>query len=553
MFIKRMQHLNRYREIAIALIKYGFGYIVKDVGLFPPLSLPKRLVKDLNKEHEKPVGKRLRLLMEELGPTFIKLGQLLSIRRDLVPEPIASELEKLQDEVTPISGTAIQQIIEEEFGAPSEAIFQSFDSVCLAAASVGQVHQAVLKTGETVAVKVRRPHIESRVETDLEILQDLTRIIEQHYDWAKHYQLSDIVDELAEAIRHEMDYTHEARNTERIKRQFEGSEEIVIPKVYWDYSTKRVLTTSYIHGKKFSDLKGLGTEQHNRKKLAKRLVDSFLSQVLISGVYHGDPHPGNLFFLPGERIAYIDFGQIGVLNSEMKRNFASLIIGLMRRDTDMLVHTVCRMALAPDDINEVRLHEDLDILRDKYSDIPLSQINIGDAITDLFNTTQKHRIPIPKDYTLLGKALITLEGIITDLDSELSLIQLAEPFGQKLLLERFNPGVVVSKLWDELTDFTTMVFRLPRQLRQTLQKIDKGQVRFEMGLPKMEHLMSRLDRVGNRIAFSIIFLAASIILVGLIIGQTFGNPFLTHFPVVKIGSIIVSLMFIGLVYTLIKK
>ncbi|MFC4618757.1 ABC1 kinase family protein [Camelliibacillus cellulosilyticus] len=553
MFIKRMQHLNRYREIAIALIKYGFGYIVKDVGLFPPLSLPKRLVKDLNKEREKPVGKRLRLLMEELGPTFIKLGQLLSIRRDLVPEPIADELEKLQDEVTPISGTAIQQIIEEEFGAPIQAIFQSFDSVCLAAASVGQVHQAVLKTGETVAVKVRRPHIESRVETDLEILQDLTRIVEQHYDWAKHYQLSDIVDELAEAIRHEMDYTHEARNTERIKRQFEDSEEIVIPKVYWDYSTKRVLTTSYIHGKKFSDLKGLDPDQYNRKKLAKRLVDSFLSQVLISGVYHGDPHPGNLFFLPGERIAYIDFGQIGVLNSEMKRNFASLIIGLMRRDTDMLVHTVCRMALAPDDINEVRLHEDLDILRDKYSDIPLSQINIGDAITDLFNTTQKHHIPIPKDYTLLGKALITLEGIITDLDSELSLIQLAEPFGQKLLLERFNPGVVVSKLWDELTDFTTMVFRLPRQLRQTLQKIDKGQVRFEMGLPKMEHLMSRLDRVGNRIAFSIIFLAASIILVGLIIGQTFGNPFLTHFPAVKIGSIVVILMFIGLVYTLIKK
>ncbi|MBM7644564.1 ubiquinone biosynthesis protein [Scopulibacillus daqui] len=544
--------MNRYREITTVLVKNGFGYLVKEVGLFHLLSLPKRIESDLNKGNAKPLGKRLRHSMEELGPTFIKFGQLLSIRRDMIPASLTKELEKLQDAVRPVNSSVIKQIISEELGAPCEDLFETFEEECLAAASIGQAHRATLRTGESVVVKVRRPNIEDQVNIDVEILRDLARLIENRYAWAKHYQLREIVDELAVAIRNEMDYSQEARNTEKFRQMFENNDDVIIPSIYWDYSTKKVLTSQYIEGKKFIELKELPSDEFNKKLLAERLVNSFLDQVLIKGVYHGDPHPGNIFFLPGNKIAYIDFGQIGVLSSEMKENFASLIIGLMSKDTDMLLHTVQRMANMPHDIDESKLKSDIDTLKDKYYDIPMSQINIGDAIADLFNTTQRNRITIPKDYTMLGKALMTIEGFITDLDSELSLIHLAEPYGKKLLLNRINPVKNFPAKWVEITELASIIFQLPKQLRHTLTKINKGQTHLEMNLPQIDKLLLRLDRIGNRISFSITLLAFSIVIVGLIIASTFGNTFLSNIPVIGIGVIIAILMFVWLLFSIFR-
>ncbi|MGC4378351.1 AarF/UbiB family protein [Fictibacillus sp. Mic-4] len=552
MLMKRMQHINRYREIVTVLAKHGFGYIMKEVGLFHMLSLPKRMAADLNSNEPKPLGKRLRLVMEELGPTFIKLGQLLSIRRDIIPEQLAIELENLQDKVTPVNSLIIKQTIKEELGASCEEIFEHFENQSLAAASIGQVHKAILKSGETVVVKVRRPNIETQVDSDIEILRDIARLVEHRYDWAKQYQIRDIIDELAQAIKSEMDYTQEGRNAEKISRQFENDDNILIPAVFWDYSTKKVLTTEYIDGKKYAALNDDGDEHWNKKIIAERIVHSFLNQVLMGGVYHGDPHPGNLLFLPENKIAYIDFGQIGVLSDEMKKNFASLIIGLMKKDTDILIRTISRMAITSEDIKEGKLRQDLDDLREKYYNIPLSKIKIGESITDLFNVTQRHRIMIPKDYTLLGKALITVEGMVKNLDPELSLIHLAEPFGKKLILERFHPVRAATKLWEELTDFANVTFRLPGLLRKTLMKINKGQVRLEMELPQIDKLLLKLDRVGNRIAFSVTLLAFSIIITGLIISQTFSNRVFFHFPAVGIGIGIAILMFVWLLFSIFR-
>lgn len=550
--LKRMRHMNRYREIATVLVKYGFGYIVKEVGLFHLLSLPKRMVADLHTEEVKPIGIRLRLLTEELGPTFIKLGQLLSIRRDFLPGKLSEELEKLQDDVTPADSSIIKQMIAEELGAPCDKIFKQFDDRCLAAASIGQVHKATLNTGETVVVKVRRPNIENKVETDIEILRDLARLVEQHFVWAKHYQIGDIVDELATAIRNEMDYSQEGRNTEKIKKQFENDENILIPSVFWEYSTKKVLTSDYIDGEKFTNLKNLSPERFDKKVLAERLVQSFLNQVLTEGVFHGDPHPGNMFFLPGNKIAYIDFGQVGTLSNDMKQNFASLVIGLMRKDTDTLLHTVRNMAVMPEDIDDNRLRADLDKLRDKYADVPLKEIDIGDAVTDLFNTTQSHRIIIPKEYTMLGKALMTIEATITDLDPKLSLIHLAKPYGKKLLLDRFNPKNVFSKVRNEVTDLAEIMFQLPGQFRDTLTKISKGRTKLEMSIPQIDKLLLKMDRVSNRVSFSITVLAFSIVIVGLIIGATFGNSFLSKIPAIEIGFVIAFLMFLWLIFSILR-
>ena len=552
MITKRMRHINRYREITTALAKFGFGYIVKEIGLFHLITSPIKRIK-INLESDQPSsGKRIRLLLEALGPTFVKLGQLLSIRRDLIPVQLTRELSKLQDKVKPIDYTMIEQIIENELGAPVDELFDAFEMKSLAAASIGQVHKAILKSGEIVAVKIRRPHIEQQIETDIEILRDIARLVEQRFAWARHYQLRDIVDELSLAIRSEMDYSQEGRNAEKIAQQFEDDPYIIIPKVYWDLSTKKVLTMSFIEGVKFNDVVTNPDTPYNKKILAERLVHSFLSQVLVAGIYHGDPHPGNLYFLPGNRVAYIDFGQVGFLTKEMKRNFSSLIIGLMRKDTEILLRTVMKMALISEDIHEDKLRSDIDLLRDKYYNIPFSKINIAEAISDLFETTQKHRILIPKDYTLLGKALMTLEGIVKDLDGELSLVHLAEPFGKKLLFDRANPRNVLSKLWDGFNDIAGDTVKLPRLLKKVLAKVDRGDVHLEMELPQIDKLLLRIDRVGNRISFSVTLLACSIIIVGLIIAKTFGNHFLHYFPIVHIGIGIVILMFLWLIYSIFK-
>lgn len=543
---KRIRHIKRYREIVTVLVKYGFGYIVKDVGLFHLLSLPKQIVSDFSGNNDsKPVGRKIRLMLEELGPTFIKLGQLLSLRSDLIPEQIADELRELQDSVTPIDPQVIKSVVQQELGAPVNEVFAEFDGQCLAAASIAQAHRAVLNTGEEVVIKIRRPDIETVVANDIEILWDLAALVEKRYAWAKKFQISDIVEEFSLAIRSEMDYFREGRNTEKLHNYFKNNENIIIPKVYWDYSTNKLLTLEYIHGAKYADLVDSNPEGFDKKIISERLVRSFLDQALVVGVFHGDPHPGNLFFFAGNKIGYIDFGQVGTLNEEMKHNFASLIIGLMKGDTDLLFRTIFLMSSMPEDLDERQFKADLEILRDKYYDLPFKEIHIGRVIQDIFETTKKHHISIPKNYTLLGKALITLEGLIKRLDNHISILELAEPYGQKLLLNRLNPELVAKKLLRSVYETVENSARIPSLLKKTLTHLYKGKTHVEMELPQLDLLLSKLDRVANRISFSIILLAFSIILAGMIIGETFGSrPLLSNIPLLDIAVMIAVFMFL---------
>ncbi|GGL62220.1 ABC1 kinase family protein [Sporolactobacillus putidus] len=543
---KRIRHIKRYREIVTVLVKYGFGYIVRDVGLFHLLSLPKQIASDFSGNNDsKPVGRKIRLMLEELGPTFIKLGQLLSLRSDLIPDQIAYELRELQDSVTPIDPRIIKSAIQQELGAPVSDVFAEFDEQCLAAASIAQAHRAVLKTGEEVVIKIRRPDIETVVSTDIEILWDLAALVEKRYAWAKKFQISDIVEEFSIAIRNEMDYFKEGRNTEKIYNYFASNENIIIPKVYWDYSTNQLLTLEYIHGEKYADLVTSAPEGIDKRIVSERLVRSFLDQALVVGVFHGDPHPGNLFFFSGNKIGYIDFGQVGILNEEMKHNFASLIIGLMKGDINLLFHTIFLMSSMPEELDERQFKADLELLRDKYYELPFKEIHIGKVIQDIFETTKKHHISIPKNYTLLGKALITLEGIITRLDNQINILELAEPYGQKLLLNRLNPEQVAKRTLKSVYETLENSIQIPSLLKKTLTHLYKGKTHVEMELPQLELLLSKLDRVANRISFSIMLLAFSIILAGMILGQTFGaHPLFTSIPLLDIAVMIVIFMFL---------
>jgi ubiquinone biosynthesis protein len=551
---KRMRHMSRYRDIAVALLRHGFEIVVEEIGFSQLLSLPQRLRVDKKERNEKTIGERIRLVLEELGPTFVKLGQLASTRPDLIPEQIIRELEKLQDQVPPFSFTDVRRIIEEELGEELDHIFHSFEEVPLAAASIGQVHRAVLHSGEKVAVKIQRPHIASIMETDLEILQDLTVLAERRLAWAAQYQMRDILDELSKSLRLELDYTVEARNAEKFSKQFQSDPTIYVPKVFWDYSTKKVLTMEYVEGVKLGELERLKQRGYNLKILAERLAKGMFQQIFMKGFFHGDPHPGNVLALPGNVIAFIDFGMVGRITSEMKYHLSSFMIALMRQSTDGIMKTIGDMGLVPDGVDVSQLREDIEKLREKYYHIPLSQVSLGEAVQDLLHVAFRHSIRIPSDLTLLGKALLTMEGVVEKLDPDFSITDIAEPFGRQLLKERLRPKNVAEMAWKRLSDYGELFVDLPKNVKELTRLMKQGKVRLEIGIPDLDFLLRKLDQISNRLSFSIVLLSFSIIMVGIIIGSSMGrqSTLLWKIPAIEIGFFVATLMFCWLLYSIFR-
>lgn len=551
---RRIRHINRYREVASVFARHGFGLILKEMGLINLLSLSKRLFRLEEEVDPQTMGERLRKALEELGPTYVKLGQIASTRPDILPDFLIVELEKLQDQVPPFSFEEVSKIIQEELGALPEALFKEFTEKPLAAASIGQVHYAVLKSGEEVAVKVQRPGIAQTIETDLEILTDLASLAERRIDWVAHYHIREMVDEFARSLRSELDYSIEGRNAEKIGKQFAGDPTICIPKIHWEYSNKKVLTLEYMRGVKLSLLENLDHLGYDRKVLAENLIRAMFKQILIEGFFHGDPHPGNIFVLPGQVISMIDFGMVGRLTPDMKDQFASLVIGMMHQKTDDMIDAVYAMGIVPEDINGKALFRDVDLLREKYIDVPLSQVHLGEAVNDLFHVAFRHRILIPADLVLLGKSLLSLEGIVERLDPDISIIDIAEPFGRQLLKERYQPKRLAEKAWHNLNDYAELLIELPRQVKELLHTVQRGRFRIEITIPELENFLRRLDRISNQISFSLILLSFSIIMCGLIIASALGRQPLIfwHIPAIEAGFVIAAVMFFLLILSIFR-
>lgn len=550
---KRMKHAQRYQEIISAFLRNGFGYLVKDLGLLERLPFQKKVISDKNSKN-RSTGERLRLMLQELGPTFVKLGQMASTRRDLLPEDIIFELEKLQDQVSPFSFQQVRQIIEEELGDDLENLYVEFDENPLATASIGQVHKARLHTNERVAVKVQRPHIRPLVKTDLEILDDLARIMESRIDRAKRFQLRKIIEEFSKSLSLELDYQTEGRNSEKISRPSAEDETIKVPCVYWSHTTSKVLTMEYISGVKVNNLTRLEEEGYNRKVIAERIAHSMLHQILIEGFFHGDPHPGNIIILPGDRIVWMDFGMVGRLSANMQNQFALLAMSMKSGSTNGIIKAISEMGVIPFDTDMSALQVDIDELRDKYYDVPLSQISLGGAVTDLLAVAYKHQIMIPAELTMLAKALLTVEALVEMLDPDFSIMNAAEPFGKQLLKERYNPKKIAANAWEHLTEYTEILADLPKKLREVASTIQKGKMRLEITIPELNIFLNKMDRISNRLSFAIVVLAFSIIMVGLIIGSSISGQasLLWKLPVIEIGSCIALLMFLWLIFAIFK-
>lgn len=554
MFGKQLRHINRYREIATILANQGFGYLIEEMDIASKIPFHDRLRIKASKISSPDLGERIRIVLQELGPTYIKLGQIASTRSDILPSEIITHLEKLQDEVTAFPFEQVQNLIREELGADIEEIFLEFDPKPLAAASIGQVHVATLLSGQKVAVKVQRPGITATIETDLEILFEIAMAAQNRFQWAKQYQIVDMIDEFSKSLRKELDYTIEARNTDKISVQLKEQNDFYIPNVYWDYSTKKILTTELLQGIKVSQIDLLAQQGYNLSLIANRFAKGIFQQIFVNGFFHGDPHPGNIIVLPQEIIGFLDFGMVGRLGSEMKNCLSSLLIGLKRNNTDELLRAILRIGIVPPQVDTRQLRDDIELFKDTYYGLPLNRISIGEAITDFFGIAQKHAIRIPSDLVLVGKALLTVEGVVKKLDPDLNLLDVIEPFGEKLLMERMHPKTITESILRTVTDFGELFNNIPQNVKELSTIINQGRLHLDVSLTEIDLLLRHQDRISNRISVSIMLLAFSILMGSIIISLSLlGQPtLLGNFPIVETGFIIAILMFAWVLYAIMR-
>lgn len=549
--LKRLQHSKRYRDIMNSFVKNGFSHLLFRIGL---TSRKQKQIDPEGNMNFKDIGIKLRHTLQSLGPTFIKLGQIAGSRRDLVPKEIAQELEKLQDEVEPFSYQSVKEVFLEEIGAIPEEIFASFDKDPTATASIGQVHIAELDTGEKVAIKVQRPEIEKNVYTDLEILKDIANVMDEKIAWARAYHIKDMIDELAESLHNELNYFTEGRNGERIGEQFHDDPVIHIPEIYWDYTTRRILTMECVDGIKVSHIDKIDEAGLDKKLIAERIADAMFEQVLDYGFFHGDPHPGNIFILPDNEISFIDFGMVGELSEELKINFAALLLNVKEQNAKKMIKTFYKMDLMDNVTDTTGLHRELDKLLRKYYDVSFREINLGGIILEIFNIAYRFQVDIPKDISIIGKAILTMEEIIKMLDPNFSIMQAVEPYGERIFKKRYHPRKILEDSITEITDNIDFLRNIPNDMKQISRMLQRGKLRFELNVTELQAFLKRLDRISNRLSFSIILLSFSILMCGLVIGASISGhtTMLWRLPVIEIGSVIAFLMFILLIFTIIR-
>ncbi|MBO8170074.1 MAG: AarF/ABC1/UbiB kinase family protein [Thermoanaerobacteraceae bacterium] len=547
MFRRGQRHFRRYREIANILAKHGFGYVLDLTGLIN--YLPKK--KQAQTRRDKwGAPERILHVLEELGPSFIKLGQIMSTRKDLFPEEYIEQLSKLQDEVPPFPFAWVEEIIKEELNKSIDDLFLTFEEQPLASASIGQVHKAVLKNGEEVVVKVQRPHIQETIETDLEILFNIARIAENRTNWGRLYQPVDIVEEFAQAIRNELDYLAEGRNAERFANNFADDATVVIPKVYWEYSSKKVLVLEYIEGIKISHHEALESAGVDRKRIAKIVVDAMLKQIFEDGFFHGDPHPGNLAVLSLGQVVFMDFGQVGRIDEWLRERFSDLIIALINQNVNAIVRSLLKIGIVSREIDLQALKKDVSRLKGKYYGVPMSQIQVGDALGDLLEISYTYKIRIPPEVILLIKSLITLEALVQELDPELSILDIAEPYGRKLLRQRFSPRKMGQSIGEYVVELGALVTELPYRLENVLNLLEEGRLKVNLEHENVRNLLSLLNLISNRLSLSIII--ASLIVGSSLIAQKADSSILWRYPVAEVGFMIAVLMGLWLIWTIFR-
>lgn len=499
------KHLARHRQIASVLADEGLHGVIDAVGL-SRLAPARYRSGRASKPDPLTREQHVRRAFERLGPSFIKAGQVLSTRTDVIPPELAYELRKLQDEVPPEPFEMVRAVIEVELEAPLEECYASFDPEPAAAASLGQVHWATMHDGTEVAVKVQRPEARRQVEVDIDIALTQARWVAEHTDIFGNMDIVGISEEFAEAVLQELDYSKEARNAERLWRAFRDDETVAFPKVYWECTTNRVLTLERLVGIRMNRMDLLDEAGMDRPELAKRGINCFLKQMFEIGFFHADPHPGNYLALPDGRIGFTDFGRVGNISEESRERFVDLVWGAVNRDPRMATDTLVAMSGNPE-VDEVLLHREVARLIGKYHGLELGGIDFGELMSETLGLIRGHALGVPSDFALLISTLGVLEGVGTMLDPSFDFASTAKPFADKVVKERLQPEVMWRKASGTFRHTLRVLEMLPDATERVLRRVSRGEVRMAVRPVGYEKLLSELHELVNRLAFALVVAA----------------------------------------------
>ena len=545
---QKIRDIRRLNQILRILTKHGFGFAVQQLHL-EEHAIGRGIIKTrvLRRFTEPPESRavRLRKVLEELGPTFIKLGQILSVRPDLVPLDLCYELSKLQDRVPPFGYEDVKKQIKESFGSYPDKIFASFDPVPFAAASLGQAHRAQLKTGENVVVKVQRPDIRKMIETDIDILYSLAQLANRYMQDIKFFDPITIVDEFSKTITKEIDFTYEAHNIDKFRKNFKDSTAVHIPRIYWEYTKSRVITTEEITGIRMSDYLTQPHSDEEKKAVAANGANAILQQIFIDGFFHADPHPGNLFILPDNAAAFVDFGIVGRLDEDTRDVVVNLLIAVSTKNMHGVLKALEMIGVFVEEESVRDFRHDISDFVERFYDIPLKQIEISTILPQAVELMTRHKLKIPPQFHIMIKAIVTMDGVARQLDPNFNTIAHTRPFVERLVHERHDPKRIFKDVAIYSSELLDILKVIPKDTYEIIKKIKKGTLKIEFEHQGLSKFIAEMDKSSNRISFSLV-ISALIIGSSLIIMANKG-PHVYGFPVLGIlGFVFAGLLGLGL-------
>lgn len=548
------RNLQRYREILGALFKFGFEDLVSSLKVEQYLDVGRKVF--LRKESER-IGKlsrpvRLRMVLEELGPTFIKLGQMLSTRHDVLPGGFIEELAKLQDTVPPFGFDLVRKRIETELEKPVTEVFAEIEAEPFAAASIGQVHRARLKSGEEVVIKVQRPGIKRTIEVDLEILMHLATLMERHLEGMDVNKPTLVVEEFGRSLERETDYCIEASNIERLASLYHGDRTVYVPRVLRGYTTPLVLTMEYVRGVQAGDLDRLRREGYDLKGIADRGAELILEQSLVHGFFHADPHPGNLLILPGNVICFLDMGMMGSIDRRTREDLVDLVLGVVKHDATDMVKALLKITEWENEPDTRELEREGAAVIEKFFNRPLKDIELSKLLEELFSIAVKFRLRVPPDLLLLIKAVSATEGLGRRFNPDFDILKKAAPFVRRVHMNRYNPLRLADDLLDYGREMVDLFRDVPGETRALLRMARKGKLKVELKHEDLENLRLAGERTGNRLSFAIVL--GALIIGSSIVIHTGLPPTWHGIPLLGlIGFLVAGLMGFWLLITIIKK
>ncbi|HPG30503.1 MAG TPA: AarF/UbiB family protein [bacterium] len=546
---KTYRHINRYREILSILIKYGF------IDLLQKINLPKFIdIRELSVKYKAEQNltrwERIRKVFEELGPAFIKFGQIMSSRPDMFPEELIVELEKLQDKAPCENPDSVKELIESELNKKVESVFKSFEKDPVASASIAQVHIAELHTGEKVVVKIQRPNLKRKLEIDAEIMTHLAALSEKYISGMSVVKPVEIIEEFSKTIFKEIDFLNEVNNIERFRNFFKDDTAIYVPKAFREYSSSKIITMEHIEGIKISQIEKIGETGLDVSVIAKRGADLFLKQIFQYGFFHADPHPGNIFIMLDGKICFLDYGMFGTLTKLQREQLSDIIIAITSNNEKKLIDAILSLS-RKSKINYDSLSLDISDFVNKYFFVRLNEINAGKLLKEFLGIIIKHKITIPPSFYILIKSLMLIESVGTRLSPEFSLIVHIKPFVKKIYLERLSPLSIAKELYSALAGFSSGVRDFPADLKDLMIQLKNGETKFIFEHKGVEPVLKTFDNISNRIVFAIVL--ASIIIGSSLIVLSGIPPKWNEVPIIGIvGFLTAGLMGFWLLISILK-